>query len=61
MKVGNMKTKVNKISNTGYNPKVQLMTNSYSTKFFQENSAIKNTTAELIKNRIIPINNTIRK
>ncbi|MDB9209107.1 hypothetical protein [Odoribacter splanchnicus] len=56
-----MKTKVNKISNTGYNPKVQLMTNSYSTKFFQENSAIKNTTAEFIKNRIIPINNTIRK
>ena len=29
-----METKVNKISNTGYNPKIELMTNSYSTKFY---------------------------
>lgn len=56
-----METKVNKISNTGYNPKIELMTNSYSTKFYYENSAVKNTTADSVKNKTITISNEIKK
>lgn len=56
-----METKVNKISNTGYNPKIELMTNSYSTKFYYENSTVKNTTADIIKNKTITISNEIKK
>jgi hypothetical protein len=55
IKTNYMKTKAYKISNTGYNPKTQLMTNSYSAKIFQEGSSVKNTTVEVLKNRAMPI------
>jgi len=64
MKAGNMKvdmkTKDHKISDSGYNPKIQIATNSFSTKFFYENSAAKNTTAEQLKNKTIIISNSIK-
>lgn len=63
MKAGNMKinmeTKDFKTQNSGYNPKIQMTTNSFSAKFFYDNSVVKNTTAELLKNRSIIINNNI--
>lgn len=67
LKVGNMKidthmeTKSYKISGSGYNPKIQITTGAFSTKYFHENSAVKNTTAEIMKNRTITISNTIKK
>lgn len=67
LKVGNMKidthmeTKSYKISDSGYNPKIQITTGAFSTKYFHENSAVKNTTAEIMKNRTITISNTIKK
>ncbi|WP_181990039.1 hypothetical protein [Bacteroides ovatus] len=56
-----MKTKNYKISESGYNPKIQLGSNSFSTKVFYENSATKNTTADIMKNRTIVVTNEIRK
>lgn len=65
LKVGNMKinmkTRVYKTSDTGYNPKIQITTGSFSATPFVETSAVKNTTAEIIKNKTIPISNTIKK
>lgn len=67
LKVGNMKIdthmeiKSYKISDSGYNPKIQITTGAFSTKYFHENSAVKNTTAEIMKNRTITISNTIKK
>lgn len=64
MKVGNMnnnmETKTYTVSGTGYNPKFQLTSGSYCASIYQENSAVKNTTAELIKNKTIPVNNEIK-
>lgn len=57
----NMKINKCRISESGYNPKIQLASNSFSTKVFYENSTVKNTTADLIKNRTIVISNEIRK
>jgi len=54
-----MKTKNGKILDSGYNPKIQITTNSFSAKFFHENSAVKNTTAEMMKNKTITISNLI--
>lgn len=45
---------------SGYNPKIQISTNTYSTKFYYESSAVKNTVADIIKNKTIPILNTIK-
>jgi len=59
MKINTMA--LSKISSTGYNPKTELRTNSYSAKLFSENSAVKNTTAEFIKNKTVIISNEIRK
>ncbi len=56
-----MKTKVYKIVESGYNPKIQLGSNSFSTKFFYENSAVKNTVSEKIKNKTIPVFNLIKQ
>lgn len=56
-----MKTKLNEPLSTGYNPKFELMTNSYSTKYFQESSAVKNTVAEIIKNKTILLPNITSK
>ncbi|MDR0614114.1 MAG: hypothetical protein LBG45_11755 [Dysgonamonadaceae bacterium] len=56
-----MKTKVNKVSISGYNPKTELKTNSYSASYFHENSATKNTVADVIKNKSIIISNEIGK
>lgn len=56
-----METKSYKISDSGYNPKIQITTGAFSTKYFHENSAVKNTTAEIMKNRTITISNTIKK
>lgn len=44
---------------SGYNPKIQISTGTYSTKYYYESSAVKNTVAEIIKNKTIPISNTI--
>jgi hypothetical protein len=63
MRVGNIKidmeTKINKISNSGYNPKIQSSTNSFSTKLFYDNSVVKNTTSEILKNRTIAVSDSI--
>lgn len=63
MKVGNtiinMEAEISKITNSGYNPKVQSFTNSFSAKLFHDNSVVKNTTSELLKNRSITLNNSI--
>lgn len=50
-----METIIANILNTGYNPRVELMTNSYSTNFFCGSSAVNNTIAEIMKNRTIII------
>ena len=61
MKNNTMKTSTDKkIFDTGYNPKIQIMTNSYSTKYFHESSAMKNTTADIVKNKTIPVSNTVK-
>lgn len=56
-----MKTKNYTISESGYNPKIQLMSNSFTVKLFYENSTVKNTTADVIKNKTIVISNEIKK
>ena len=56
-----MKTKTNKVSNSGYSPKIELKTNSYSASYFYESSATKNTVADAIKNKSIVISSEIRK
>ncbi len=56
-----MKTRINKVSISGYNPKIELKTNSYSASYFYESSATKNTVADIIKNKSIIISNEIRK
>lgn len=65
LKVGNMKTDIKTknytIFESGYNPKIQLMSNSYTVKLFYENSTVKNTTADIIKNKTIVISNEIKK
>lgn len=48
------------ILESGYNPKIQISTNTYSTKFYHESSAVKNTVADIIKNKTLPILNTIK-
>ncbi|MDR1882204.1 MAG: hypothetical protein LBR26_05405 [Prevotella sp.] len=55
-----MKTKKYEISESGYNPKIQLGSNSFSVKFFYENSAVKNTVSERIRNKAITISNSIK-
>jgi hypothetical protein len=54
-----METKKYKIFNSGYNPKIQITTGEFSAKFFYENSAVKNTTAEIMKNKTMAIPNAI--
>ena len=54
-----MKTKINRIDSSGYNPKSQISSGSYSIKFFQDTSAVRNNISEYTKNNIIPINNII--
>lgn len=54
-----MKTKINSIDSSGYNPKSQISSGSYSIKFFQDTSAVRNNISEYTKNNIIPINNII--
>jgi hypothetical protein len=56
----NMKTKIHSISTSGYNPKIQTSSGSYSIKFFQETTAVKNTIAEFTQNKVIPMNNIIQ-
>jgi hypothetical protein len=62
-RAGNMKIKMGtknlKSQESGYNPKIQITTSSFSAKLFHDNSIVKNTTAELMKNRSIIINNDI--
>lgn len=55
----NMETKNLITQKSGYNPRVQMTTSSFSAKLFHDNSIVKNTTAELMKNRSIIINNDI--
>lgn len=55
----NMETKNLITQKSGYNPKIQITTNSFSARLFHDNSVVKNTTAELFKNRSIIINNDI--
>ena len=55
----NMETKNLLTQKSGYNPKIQITTNSFSARLFHDNSVVKNTTAELFKNRSIIINNDI--
>lgn len=45
---------------SGYNPKIQISTGAYSAKFYYENSAVKNTVADVIKNKTVPISNAIK-
>ena len=56
-----MITKNYKISESGYNPIIQVGSHSIRTKVFYENSTTKNTTADIIKNRTIVVTNEIRK
>lgn len=64
MKVGNMKidmkTKKYGIYESGYNPKIQLGSGSFSTKFFYESSAVKNTVSDKTKNKTIVVSNSIK-
>lgn len=64
LKVGNMKIEIKTnspiILESGYNPKVQISTSTYSTKYYYECSATKNTVADIIKNKTIPISVTIK-
>lgn len=59
-----MKTKIKVKPKTdfgsGYTPKIELSTGAYSTSYFYQNSAVKNTTAEILKNKTIIISNTIK-
>lgn len=55
-----IKTNYPIVLETGYNPKIQISTGTYSAKFYYENSAVKNTVADVIKNRTMPISNTIK-
>lgn len=55
----NMETKKLITQKSGYNPKIQMTTSSFSAKLFHDNSVVKNTTAELLKNRSIIIHNDI--
>lgn len=54
-----MKNKMNTIKNikleSGFSPKIETTTALFITKFSYENSAKKNTTAELIKNKTIKV------
>lgn len=56
-----MKTDNLKFFDTGYNPKIQITSNSFSTKYFYENSSVKDTTSEMLKNKSVPISNPINK
>lgn len=56
-----MKTDNLKFFDTGYNPRIQITSNSFSTKYFYENSSVKDTTSEMIKDKTVPINNLIKK
>ena len=55
-----MKTNTNSISTSGYNPKIQTASGSYSIKYFHETTAVKNTIAEFTQNKVIPMNNLIQ-
>ena len=63
MKAGNtkinMETKNSTTQKSGYNPKIQMSTNSFSTKLFHDNSVVKNTTSEIMKNRSVIVTNEI--
>lgn len=64
LKVGNMKTKMQngkiKIYESGYNPKIQLCSNSFTAKLFYENSAVKNTISDRLNNKTVVVSNSIK-
>lgn len=55
-----MKNEKCKTYESGYNPKVQLCSNSFTAKLFYENSAVKNTISDRLKNKTIIISNSIK-
>lgn len=55
-----IKVKPKTDSGSGYTPKIELSTGTYSASYFYQNSAVKNTTAEILKNRTIVISNIIK-
>jgi len=55
-----IKTNTHSISTSGYNPKIQTASGSYSIKYFHETTAVKNTIAEFTQNKVIPMNNLIQ-
>lgn len=60
LKVGNMKTEKRKIYESGYNPKIQLCSNSFTARLFCESSAVKNTISDRLKNKTVVILDTIK-
>lgn len=55
-----MKNEKCKIYESGYNPKIQLYSNSFTVKLFYENSAVKNTISDRLKNKTVVISNSIK-
>lgn len=55
-----MKNEKCKIYESGYNPKIQLYSNSFTAKLFYENSAVKNTISDRLKNNTVVISNSIK-
>lgn len=55
-------TKFNPKTDSGsrYTPKIELSTGTYSVSYFYQNSAVKNTIAEIMKNKTIVISNSIK-
>ncbi len=58
-----MKTKDNKhsLTETGYNPKIQLSSGTFCKKNYYDSSASKNTLAEYMKNRTIIKTDTLKR
>lgn len=49
-----------KIYESSYNPKIQLCSNSFTAKLFHENSAVKNTISDRLKNKTVVISNSVK-
>ena len=55
-----MKTEKRKIYESGYNPKVQLCSNSFTARLFYENSVVKNTVSDRLKNKTVVISGSVK-
>lgn len=55
-----MKIEERKIYESGYNPKIQLYSDSFTARLFCENSVVRNTVSDRLKNKTVVMSESIK-